>query len=296
MIYKIMEDDKNSEIISLSKFLKTLVWFLAILDVAIWFLILSPAPAASALYFLNVGQGDSELVMTSQGAKILIDGGPLSGNLGGNLSQILPLNDRYIDLIMISHPQVDHFGGLIDVLKNYEVGAVLTNGQDNKTAEWQALENIIKEKGIKEIVLSAGDKVKSDDFNFDILWPALSAKTNDQNEFSLIALLSMDGVKALFAADANTKLEQILVAKYNLDADILKVSHHGSKYSSDAGFLKQVSPAVSVIEVGKNSYGHPTAQALNRLANVDSQIFRTDKNGIVKAVVENGKLNIYTQR
>ena len=106
---------------------------------------------------------------------------------------------------------------------------------------------------------------------------------------------SPDG-KALFTADNDKKVENYLAGKYNLSADILKVGHHGSKTSSVAEFLKAVSPKISVIEVGKNSYGHPTKDALARLADIGSRIFRTDKNGIIKLVLNNNKVNVFAQK
>jgi len=277
------------------KYLKIVAAVLVGLDMLIWFLILFPASARGLeMYFLDVGQGDSSLIMLPGGVKMLIDGGQPNGRLEKNLEKILPMSNRYIDLVMVSHPQLDHYGGLVEVLKNYKVGTILTSNQVSEQAAWQALEKVIREKGIRRIILAAGDKIKYQDSYFDILSPRQSDWAPDINDFSLVALLESGGLKALFTGDISAEKEKELAAKYDVDVDILKVSHHGSKFSSDSMFLKESSPAVSVIEVGKNSYGHPTGEALARLVDFSSQIFRTDLNGMIKLILDNGKLTIYT--
>lgn len=277
------------------KYLKLALTVLVGLDLVIWGLILFPAEVKNLeLYFLDVGQGDASLVRLPGGIKIMIDGGPPNGKLQANLEKIFPISDRYIDLVMISHPQLDHFGGLVEVLKNYKIGAVLTSNQVSKQAAWQELEKIIKEKGIQKIILAAGDKIKYQDSYFDILSPLTSDFAKDINDMSIVTILNTSSIKAFFGGDISSKKEKQLADKYNLDVDILKASHHGSKFSSDSTFLKEASPAVAVVETGKNSYGHPTKEALGRLANFSSQIYRTDKNGLVKLIVDDGRLKIYT--
>ncbi|MDP3999162.1 MAG: MBL fold metallo-hydrolase [bacterium] len=266
------------------------------IDLLVWSFILFPAEAKnSELYFLPVGQGDSSLVNLAGGAQLLIDGGPINGKAQANLEKILGINDRYVDLVMISHPQLDHYGGLIEVLKNYEVGAVLTDGQTAESAAWQELEKVIRDKKIPQITLSTGDKIKYGDSVLDILSPQKGEWAKDVNDLSLVGILEVNGIKFLFGGDMSADKEKQLADLYDVNADILKVSHHGSKYSSNSDFLKEVSPAVSVIEVGKNSYGHPTKEALGRLANFSSQSYRTDLNGLVKIILENGKLKVYTE-
>src|SRR3989344_9647457 len=106
------------------KFLKIIFGALIIVDAIIWILIFYPRQASGLeLYFLEVGQGDGSLAICPGGVKILIDGGPINGLAQKNLENILSINDRYIDLIAVSHPQLDHFGGLIEIIKNYRVGA-----------------------------------------------------------------------------------------------------------------------------------------------------------------------------
>jgi competence protein ComEC len=276
---------------------KIIVSVLIGVDLLIWGLILFPAEIDKLqLYFLDVGQGDSSLIILPGGPKVLIDGGNPNGKLQENLESILSANDRYVDLLMISHPQLDHFGGFVELLKSYKVGALLTSDQVSDQSTWQELERVVKERGIRRIVLAAGDRIQYQDSRFDILSPQKGEWAKDVNDISVVAILESAGIRVFFGGDISGAKEKELVKKYNLDVDVLKVSHHGSKFSSETSFLKEASPLVSVIGVGKNSYGHPTPQVLSRLASVGSQIFRTDENGLVKLLVDEGKIQMYTSR
>ena len=280
-----------------SKFFEYFVGCVVILDAIVWFFVIfSNPPTALELYFLKVGQGDSSLAFLPResggAAKVLIDGGPLNGNLEGNLAKIFSTGDKYIDLVIISHPEIDHYGGLISVLKNYSVGAVLWNGEDRDDPNWKELNNIIAEKKIRKITLARGDKIVYGTVEADVLNSGDSFAGG--NDSGLVILLKDPVLKTLFSADVSADIEKILSISGNIQADILKVAHHGSKYSSSEEFLKAVAPKVSVIEVGKNSYGHPTQETLDRLKDIGTQIFRTDENGILKADLVGDKLKLYT--
>lgn len=281
----------------MSKNLKIILALAVVADIAVWFLICNPLGTdATKLYFLDVGQGDSSLVILPGGAKILIDGGPMNGRLRKNLEEIFPFNDRYIDLVMISHPQLDHFGGLPDVFQSYDIGAVLTTDQSADNKYWKEFEKIMVEKRIPRITLAEGDKILNLDSQFSILSPSSGNNGKDVNDNGIVALLQSNDMKAFFGADIDAKKEKELARKFDLDADVLKVSHHGSRFSSDASFLKEVSPIFAMIEVGKNSYGHPTKEALARFRSFGAQVFRTDLNGFIEVLIEKGKMQVYTQK
>ncbi|MEK9154564.1 MAG: MBL fold metallo-hydrolase [Patescibacteria group bacterium] len=270
---------------------------LAVLNLFIWQQIVFKAPAgALELYFFDVGQGDSGLIILPGNVKILVDGGP-SNKVIGQLEEVMSPSDRYIDLVMLSHPQLDHFSGLIDVLKRYEIGAFIFNGQAGSTLAFNDLEKIIEENKIKTLVLSGGDKISHQDSEIEFLFPNkefLSGK--DLNDTSLTFILRSQEAKAFFGGDIGFKAEKYLMKNFDINVDILKVSHHGSKYSSSEEFLEHASPLVSVIDVGKNSYGHPTNETLSRLAKIGSLIFRTDKDNLVKLTVKDGALNIFKNK
>ena len=137
--------------------------FLIAINIAVWYLIIFPRSiSGSELYFLSIGQGDSSLLLLPGGggkyAKFLIDGGPINGGLNSNLEKILGL-DKYIDVVFVTHPELDHFGGLIELLKNYKVGAILYNGDDRDNSNWAEFNRIISEKKIAKIALVKGDSV-----------------------------------------------------------------------------------------------------------------------------------------
>ncbi len=277
-------------------FLKLILLVLISLDLIVWYHILfSKSINDFELYFLKVGQGDSSLaILPDQSGgfvKVLIDGGPINGGLDANLDKILK-TDRYIDLIFISHPQTDHYGGLIDVVKKYDVGAVLYNGEESSSNNWEELNKLINDKKIGKIALSVGDMVNyavSDirvlnSFNFSV----------DTNNSALVLMLDSNGVKTLYTGDIDADTETMIADKEDLIADILKVSHHGSKYSSDINFLKEVNPKISIIEVGKNSYGHPAKSVLERLTLVGSKVFNTYEHGMIKIIREGGNLKVFS--
>lgn len=246
------------------------------------------------LYFLDVGQGDSELIDLPGGVQMVIDGGP-DAKVLNSLGKVLLPTDRYIDLLVVTHPQLDHFGGLIDVLKNYKVGAVLDNGRKGTIAAYGEFEKALAENGARHVVLKEGDRIIYNESVFDVLSPdKASLASKELNDTCLVLMLRSGNLRALYTGDIGANIEDELIRKYDLSAQILKVGHHGSKFSSDSAFLKEVDPVVSVIEVGaKNTYGHPTKQALGRLANIGSQVFRTDQSGNVKIEFDGRSLKIF---
>ncbi|PIR98127.1 MAG: hypothetical protein COT89_01005 [Candidatus Colwellbacteria bacterium CG10_big_fil_rev_8_21_14_0_10_42_22] len=264
------------------------------LNYFVWELILGNSFSGEQMevYFLDVGQGDSELIILPDGAKIVIDSGPGKG-VSFELGEIFSPIDRYIDLIAITHAQKDHFGGFIDLLSRYRVGAVLWNGEDSLSEEWLALKNLLLEKEVPILKIKEGDKIKQGETTISILNPnkEMLDKPN-ANEGSLVMMLEGENIKALFTGDVSIDTENVLLDKYDLNIDLLKVAHHGSKYSTGISFLEKATPAISIIEVGGNRYGHPTAAVLQRLQMVGSSIYRTDKNGTIKVVVRDGVMGV----
>ncbi len=275
--------------------------FLAVFDFIVWkSIILNKPNSDTEIYFLDVGQGDSELVILPGGIKVLIDAGPNS-KVVNELESVLRPTDRYIDLLILSHSETDHFNGFIDVLKRYQIGAFIYNGRAGTAQSWKELAKIVEENKIPVFVLAQGDKIKNQDDFFEILLPnADFLRSKELNDTSLaIKFVNNDRqaqINILFTGDIGEKNEKYLINNFDIKANILKVGHHGSKYSSSDYFLKAVNPKISVIEVGKNSYGHPTKEVLDRLAAVGSQIFRTDQNGAVKLTISGNEINIFKKR
>jgi len=276
--------------------------FLAVADGALWLSLLPGAAPQTALYFLDIGQGDSQLVVLPAGngsagtVKVLIDGGPTAAVLD-NLSKILSPLDRRIDVLMMTHPQLDHFGGLIDVLKTYEVGVFVSSGRKADVEAYRELHDALVKNNVPYVQLTEGDALRVGDSRFEILSPSSQESVSGElNDSSVVALLATPNFKALYTGDIGENIETRLVRDYDINVDVLKVGHHGSRFSSSDAFLKEVSPSVSVIEVGKNTYGHPTKAALDRLLKYGSHIFRTDQQGLIRVVFENGELRVFGEK
>ncbi len=267
------------------------------LNFTVWEDLISSSPSEGlTVNFLNVGQGDSSLVILPGGVKLLIDGGRPDKKVLEELGEVLSANDRYLDLVLATHNDSDHLGGLVEVLNRYEVGAFLYNGrEDNNLSHFVEVMKIAKEKNIPIISLEQGDKIKYIESVGSVLWPTPSVLTQKStNEGSVVLKLSSGGVTSLFAGDISSKIENSLKNILG-EVDILKIPHHGSKYSSSAEFLNLLKPRLAVIEVGKNSYGHPTAEVLNRLAQIGASLYRTDLDGRVMVKVLDRRLQIFKE-
>jgi competence protein ComEC len=278
-----------------------ILFLLFVLDGVMWRQIIGAGGVRAGDYFLDVGQGDSELVIFPDGVRVLIDGGP-DAKIVAALEKILPFGDRYIDVLINTHPQLDHFEGFSYVLDGFDIGAVATNGRDDSpgVAEWPAFLYKIKAKQIPLITLTRGDSINNGSSSVKILSPDVAlSQSAELNDTGIVTIAEMPGLRALFTADIGSNVESYLMTQKNdLRADILKIPHHGSKYSSSDSFLRAVDPRIAVIEVGAhNTYGHPTAQTLARIASsTRAKIFRTDKNGTVAVIIDGRKLKVTTEK
>lgn len=251
-------------------------------------------------YFLDVGQGDSTLlVLPGQGdktIKILIDAGNPRSILH-SLYDVLPPTDRYIDVLLLTHAQQDHFGGFIDVIKNFKVGIFIWNGREGTASSWQTLRELMRDKDIREVILKEGDRLTYKESVIEFLAPnAQLLASKEINDSALVAKLYSENSKTLFTADIGYKglnPEKYLINNHDIDADILKVGHHGSRFSTSEQFLSAVSPFISVIGVGEsNRYGHPTKEVIGRLGNISSSIYRTDKDKTVHLRIKDGLIEV----
>ncbi len=261
---------------------------LAVFVFLVWSAYFSAAASDSLkVTFFDVGQGDSFLIETPNQGKIIIDGGPDNSVLA-KIGRVLSFYDRAVDILIITHPDSDHLAGAVEIAKNYEVGLIIINGKDCVTALCGEFEKIVKQKNIKVISARAGQKIDfGNSLQMDILMPKTSVsgveKKTDDNNSSIISLLSFGKDSFLFTGDAEAREEIDLINAYpRLTAEVLKVGHHGSKNSSNELFLDRIKPKFSVISVGaKNTYGHPTIEVLERIKNIGSEILRTDLGGDV---------------
>ena len=245
--------------------------------------------------FFDVGQGDAIFIETPQGHQILIDSGPGSAVLE-KLGTEMPFYDRTIDLIVLTHPEYDHYSGFIEVLKRYKVENILWTGVLRNTAEFREWQKLIEEEKANIYIAWSGQKIKClkpsfKQFSLDILFPFESLEgleVNGANNTSVVTRLTYGNNSFLFTGDISKKIERELVDK-GIDSDVLKVSHHGSKTSSAQEFIKEVSPEIAVIQCGKdNKYGHPSQETLDILEKYGINILRTDLDGDIK-IISNGE-------
>jgi competence protein ComEC len=235
--------------------------------------------------FFDVGQGDAEFIETPRKQQVLIDGGPDMSVLE-KLGKAIPFYDRYIDLVILTHPEADHINGLIEVLKRYDVGAVITAGIIRDTQEYKKWINLLQEKNIPVFIAKVGGIIDlGNNININILYPfedLAGKKIPDTNNSSVVSKLVYGDFEVLFTGDIEKSTENKLVsAGINLNSDILKIAHHGSKTSTTEGFLKAVDALLAIIEVGgNNQYGHPHKEVLERLRNID--ILQTGIDGDIK--------------
>ena len=259
----------------------------------VWYYAVGGGEDGLDVYFLDVGQGDSEFLVLPGCVKVLIDGGPGKEVLF-ELARVLRPTDRYIDLVVLSHPQLDHYAGLYDVIKRYKVGAIIWNGREGEGEAWQGFWDLVQAEEIPVITLGAEDKISYRESLIKVLSPTRQLQQSSElNNSSLVLELESEGAKVLFTGDAGFGVENYLVSQYDIDSDILKVGHHGSRYATGLNFLAETAPRISVIEVGENNpYGHPTSAALSRLASVGSRVYRTDQNGTVHLEANNGLVGV----
>lgn len=237
------------------------------------------------VYFFDVGQGDAIFIQAPNGNQVLVDGGP-DGTVVERLQEVMPLHDRSIDAVIVSHPHSDHIAGLADVMASYDVGAVLaTEGlYDSATfKKWDAAvasedASLVQGRLGKTFDLGSG-------VTLTVLYPMEPELTpKEPHEANVTVLLKYGELEVLLTGDMESDVEDFLIkAGAPLDVDVLKVGHHGSKTSTSAAFLEATSPQTAVISAGRdNKYGHPAPSVLSRLENSAIKYYRTDIDGSIR--------------
>jgi competence protein ComEC len=277
-----------------------IVGLLALSFLLTWLAATAPTGGRLSITVLDVGQGDAILVQGPRGQRILVDGGPGGQAVTAALGRNLPFDDRRLDLVVLTHPQEDHIGGLPEVLASYSVRGVLTNPYAADTAVFGAWQQALGDAQAPVAYARRGETIDlGDGARLDVLNPppvTPGQQTDDLNDTSVVLRLTMGGVSFLLTGDLAQAGENALIAAgADLRAQVLKVGHHGSRTSTSPAFLAQVDPVVDVISVGaQNRFGHPTQEVLDRLS--DDLLLRTDQNGDVTVSTDGERIWVDRQR
>jgi competence protein ComEC len=251
------------------------------------------APGATqtlAIHMIDVGQGDAIAIQSPRGHWLLVDAGPASDRFNAGKSQVVPFLLRHqasrVSAVILSHPHLDHFGGLAAVSERIRIGAIIDPGMAVTSAEYDSMLAAAERTRLRWLRAHTGSTIDFDGASIQFLAPdtvPLDARA-DANEYSLVMRIDYGEFSALFLGDLPAAQEKDLVTRYGarLDVDLLKVAHHGSGGSSSAELLLAASPDVALVPVGRrNRYRHPHAAALARLEQSGARIFRTDVDGSV---------------
>lgn len=253
------------------------------------------------VHFIDVGQGDSILLHSSAGTDILVDAG--TPEMGPKvLSYLRNLKIKDLDYIVSTHPHADHIGGLPDVIAGMPVKCVIDTGVTYPSSILENYLRAIKEKKIPFKTVLAGDKIQVDDkmMKIEVLAPYKDQLNygKDVNGVSIVLKVTYGNISFLLTGDAGTPTEdKLAMNNINVKSTILKVGHHGSRYSTSDTFLLSVKPEIGVIEVGAdNDYGHPTPDTLNRLQKRNVQVYRTDQHGSIVVTTDGKTYQVKTEK
>ncbi|KKK63294.1 hypothetical protein LCGC14_2995740, partial [marine sediment metagenome] len=268
---------------------------LALGSALLWLGMTAPVPGRLTVIFLEVGQGDAIMIQGPDGHRVLVDGGPNEDAITAALGRRLPFYDRRIDLVVLTHPQADHLGGLPAVLRRYDVGSILASPVEGDSAAFRAWKDSLRAESVPYHEAVAGQTI---DLGNGARLHVLSAPSEgrDPNESSVVIKLTMGRASFLLTGDIGSAREAALVRSgADLRATVYKVPHHGSDASSSSQFVSAVDPLVDVISVGEdNRFGHPSPEVLERLDG--DAVFRTDLHGDVTVSTDGQRLWITTGR
>ncbi|MGZ9583293.1 MBL fold metallo-hydrolase [Paenibacillus marinisediminis] len=243
-----------------------------------------------SVHYIDVGQGASQLLIGPTGKTMLIDGGDNSqeDTVVGYLKH---MGVSKIDILVGTHPDADHIGGLDKVIDNFDIGKIYMPKIQANTKTYESVLQSIKNKGLKVTTAKAG-LVLDWEPGIEVKMIAPVNTYDDPNEMSAVIHLTYGQTKFLFTGDAEIESEKDMLASgQDIQSDVLLVGHHGSKTSTSPQFLNKVDPSYAVIQVGKdNKYGHPEQEVLNRLHEKGIKIYRNDEQGNIVFTTDGNKI------
>lgn len=220
--------------------------------------------------FLDVGQGDAIFIESPTGTQVLIDGGRDAGVLR-ELTKVMGFFDRGIDLVVATHPDMDHIGGLIDVLKRYDVATVLMTENESDSSSFASFNELVQAEGARVIYVRKGQVFdlglgRAGSITLHVLFPDRDPRGFESNVSSIVTQLQYGDIGFMLTGDSPQSIETYLVSILGngLESEVLKAGHHGSRTSSNESFVRAVHPEYAIISAGKsNSYGHPHKEIMS---------------------------------
>ena len=276
--------------------------FLLLASVFLWAPYVRASDGRLHVTVLDVGQGDAILIQSPTGHRVLIDGGPDPRLLLTHLSRRLPLWSRRLDLVVLTHPDEDHLVGLLDVLPEYTVSAVLEPQMPRESSSYAQWREVLEEEGTTVLMARAGMKVTlGPEVEMEFLHPPeplLAGTGSDSNNNGVVVRLQYRRATFLLPGDIEEIAEEYLVRHTSdLGSAVLKVPHHGSATSTTTSFLETVAPLVAVVSVGEdNPYDHPDSQVIGRLLQQVEHLFLTSLHGSVELVTDGRTLWVHSER
>ncbi|SET71856.1 Metal-dependent hydrolase, beta-lactamase superfamily II [Oceanobacillus limi] len=248
-----------------------------------------------SVHFINVGQGDSIFIQTPNGQHILVDGGPPKA--GKKIVKYLEEQGiKDIDLMIATHPDKDHIGGLPRVMKDIDTTKIIDSGKLHTTQTYARYLNQIRKEKIPMKIAKENEKIKIDPL-IDITILNAYKKGKNNNESSLALKISYDEIDFLLLSDIEKEQEKKLIEKYDVQSEIIKVAHHGSKTSSSLEFLKEVNPQVALLTYSRtNDYGHPVNRVIENLYDINAHIYSTAVFGDIVIRTEGENYYIYPEK
>lgn len=255
------------------------------LAIALLALFIQLSDKHTKIVFCDVGQGDAAYIRIKNKIDVVIDSGSNQDVLNC-LGKHMPFWDKKIELAILSHHDIDHFGGFLYLIDRYQIDKFITIYYRFDSKSYKQLEDKLTKQRVEYKFTYQGRNINILNDSFRFYWPPLDLKSYDSNDYSLVFLFEEEGFRALFTGDASSKALTLLNRKAYINIlskiNILKIPHHGSKNGLTRKFLDLADPRLVVISVGKNnSYGHPSKEVLDMLKAKNIVIKRTDEEGDV---------------
>lgn len=247
-----------------------------------------------SVHFIDVGQGDSIFIQSPDGKTMLIDGGTRESGKQV-VSYLRGQGVKHLDYVVATHPDADHIGGLLAVLNSISIKRFVDSGRVHTSQTYEQLLQFVLDKNIPFTVPTIEDEIPFDS-NMDVTVLNAAGDANDNNEASIVLKVKYEDVSFLLTGDADVKIEEAMMEKFDVQSTFLKAGHHGSDTSSSAAFIREVDPKVTILSYGKdNAYGHPKKEVVKRLNSIESQIYATAEVGSILVETDGENYEVFAE-